>query len=272
MAKITRKIKEIHAYRGTRKIEDYDDNFMVSITINLVTNICNRSNFIHKELDLYKEQKKKADTDLRIACGLYICSLVTCWETFFRDLYIFLCDNDESISEMLKNDIRESIPLGLTLGEYSSRKFNFQNLNQTKESFDYIFQRKTEKLTDYFDQDLFQGVISERYALLFKWIQEGNLKESIDGVLEKGFNIRHRVTHDANYLMKFDAELFAEIECVFQTVPQFLASNLAAKYSQKRIVFNLKERCMRMTDDPTSDEGSFVFSIEDFQSKYAIVD
>ena len=261
MSKITKKIKEIHEYRKTRQVEKCNGDFLLSLLINNVNNIGDRSNFIHKELDAYKDQNKKVDASLKIASGLYVCSLVTCWETFFRDLYIFICDNDDLINKRLRNEINSDIPLGLTIGEYSSRRFNFQNLNQTRESFDYIYQRSTEKITDYFENKLFQGVISEKYALIFKWIQSGKLKENIDRILEIGFHIRHQVTHDANYLLEFNPSLLAEIECVFQTVPQFLATNFAAIYSQKRIVFNLKERFIRITDSPNSDESNFIFSI-----------
>ena len=54
-------------------------------------------------------------------------------------------------------------------------------------------------------------------------------KEKIDGVLHKAFSMRHLVTHDANYLVEFDSELFNSIEIVFQAVPQYFIANIAAK-------------------------------------------
>ena len=109
MAKITKKVLEIKKYRETRNPKNEDD-FMLTITSNLLNNLGDRNNFIHKELDYYKENKKKLDTNLKIATGLYICSLITCWETFFRDLFIFLCDTDPIIKSELNNEQKEERP------------------------------------------------------------------------------------------------------------------------------------------------------------------
>lgn len=54
MAKITKKLLEIKKYRETRN--PYNENdFMLAITSNLLNNLGDRNNFIHKELDYYKE-------------------------------------------------------------------------------------------------------------------------------------------------------------------------------------------------------------------------
>ena len=56
MAKITKKLLEIKKYRETRN--PYNENdFMLAITSNLLNNLGDRNNFIHKELDYYKENK-----------------------------------------------------------------------------------------------------------------------------------------------------------------------------------------------------------------------
>jgi hypothetical protein len=272
MIKITKKILEIKDYRKTRN-PDNNDDFMLNISMNLLNNLGDRNNFIHKELDNYKANKKKLDKHLRIITGLYICSLITCWETFFRDLFIFLCDTDKEINAKLEIMHKGEIPLDLTLGEFIARKYNFQNLIQTREAFDDIFQRKTIKLSDYFTTEIFQGILHKDYSLIFKWIHEGTFKKNVDNALEKGFEIRHKVTHDANYLIDFDSKLLSEIECVFQIIPQFFVSSFAAKYSQKRLVFNLKGRFIRITDNPTDDEKNYIFNVKDFMADdYEIIE
>lgn len=272
MTKITKKILEIKKYRETRNPKNEDD-FMLTITSNLLNNLGDRNNFIHKELDYYKENKKKLDTNLKIATGLYICSLITCWETFFRDLFIFLCDTDLIIKTELNNEQKEERPIDLTIGEFTARKYNFQNLTQTKEAFDFILHRESQTLTDYFTTDVFNGIIHKDYSLIFMWIHDGSFKEKVDFVLEKGFEIRHKVTHDANYLIDFDSKLLSEIECVFQIIPQFFIASFAEKYSQKRLVFNLKERYIRITDTPTEDEKNYAFNVKDFMADdYEIVE
>jgi len=272
MAKITKKILEIKDYRETRNPDNSDD-FMLTISMNLVSNLGDRNNFIHKELDYYKANKRKIDKNLKIVTGLYVCSLITCWETFFRDLFIFLCNSDNEINNLLKDSQEDELPLDLTIGEFVARKYNFQNLKQTKDAFDFIFQRETSTLTDYFTNEVFEGILHKDYALIFQWIHKGVFKENVDRVLEKGFEIRHKVTHDANYLIDFDSKLLSEIECVFQIIPQFFISSFAVKYLQKRLVFNLKEKYIRITDNPTEDEKNYAFNVKDFMADdYEIVE
>jgi len=265
MSRTTRKLIELKEYRESRN-ETNDNDFMLIITMNLISNLGDRSNFIHQQLNEYKNQKKELDKNLKIITGLYICSLITCWETFFRDLFIFLCNTDVEIKNRLDSKLTEEIPLDLTIGEYYARKFNFQNLRQNREAFDYIFQRKTIHITDYFTQDVFNGILHEDYALIFKWISKGIFKEKVNSILDKGFNIRHRVTHDANYLIDFDSKLLSQIECIFQVIPQFFTASFAKKYSQRRLVFNIKKRYIRITDKPTKYEENYAFNPKDFMA------
>lgn len=263
MSKITKKLEEIKEYRESRMVS-LDNEFMITITTNLLKNISVRSNFIHSLLNTYKEKKWNIDENLKFATGAYICSLVTCWETFFRDLFIFISNNDTTICQRLSSNLSETIPLGLTTGEYYTRKYNFQNLNNTREAFDYIFQKETQSIVDYFKNDIFKDAISSNFLIIFKWIHEEIFQEKVNNVLQTAFTIRHKVTHDANYVITYDSILLTEIECVFQIVPQYFASAIAAKYSQKRIVFNLKEHCVRITDTPTEFEKPYAFNVNDF--------
>lgn len=272
MSKITNKLIEIKEYRDTRK-ENLDNDFMLTITCNILNNLGDRNNFIHEQLDKYKSEKKELDKNLRVSTGLYICSLITCWETFFRDLFIFISNHDSAINQRLETELNSEIPLDLTVGEFYARKYNFQNLTQTREAFDYILQRETIELSDYFSNEVFNGLLFVEYAMIFKWIHEGNLKKKIDETLNSAFGIRHRVTHDANYLIEYDPILLAEIECVFQMIPQFFISHFAIKYSQKRIVFNKDGKYIRITDNPTEDEVPYIFNVKDFMTNdWQVVD
>lgn len=271
MSKATNKLKAIKEYRETRNVS-LDNDFMLAITSNLLNNLYVRNNFIHLLLHSYKGQDKKLDNTLKIATGLYICSLITCWETFFRDLFIFISNHDDKIQRRLSIEIFETIPLDLTIGEYLARKYNFQNLNQTHEAFDYIFQKETKGLTEYFTNDIFNGAIYIENAIIFKWIDEGVFKEKVDIILQTAFEMCHRITHDANYIIDFNSKLLSEIECVFQMVPQFFISNIAEKYSQKRFVFNIHERYVRVTNNPNEYERPYAFNAKDFMADdYVII-
>lgn len=266
MSKITSKLAELKEYRETRNISP-DSDFMLTITFNLLNNLGDRNNFIHKELNLYKKEQKAPDKNLKVATGLYICSLITCWETFFRDLFIFICNYDNTINEKLTDNVKDvEIPLNLSIGEYYARKYNFQNLNQTREAFDYIFEKQTVDLSEYFTTDIFNGLIFIEYAMIFKWLHDGNFKTKVDETLHSAFRIRHRVIHDANFLIDFDPILLSEIECVFQMIPQFFISFFAQKYTQKRLVFNKAENYIRITDCPTADELPYALNVKDFMA------
>ncbi|RYE20964.1 MAG: hypothetical protein EOP45_10265 [Sphingobacteriaceae bacterium] len=92
-------------------------------------------------------------------------------------------------------------------------------------------------------------------------------------MLEKAFTIRHKVTHDSNYLIDFDNKLFSNIESIFQSIPQFFTVHTARKYGLKTTVFNTEKYCVRITDTPSEHEMPYVFSIEDFlATDYQIVE
>ena len=104
-------------------------------------------------------------------------------------------------------------------------------------------------MTDHLEQDFFNNIVFTSFPVVFIWIQEKTVEDKKNATIKNALAIRHRITHDANYLMKFDAELFHEIECVFQVIPQLLTIKLAKKYNQKRMVFNMKDKTVRLTNN-----------------------
>ncbi|MBE7689072.1 hypothetical protein [Tenacibaculum finnmarkense] len=262
---ITNKIRQIESFRRTRSGEIGDD-FLLNITMDLLKQLSLRNNFIHKILKEYKLTESSVDDNLRIATGLYISSLITCWETFFRDIYIFLVNTDTVINEKIKKKAPEKLPLDISLGEYSARKYNFQNLNHTREAFDYIFEKETSKLSDYFTDEDLKNIIITDFPFILEWISKSKLHRKIDDILNNAFDIRHKTIHDSNYLIPFDSEKLIEIECIFQVIPQFFISKIAKNYGQKRIVFNTINSSVRFTDKPTEDEFSYAFTAEDFMA------
>lgn len=252
-------------YRETRN-EIRNNDFMLTITTNLLLNLSARNNFIHSLLGRYKIENKKVDSDLKIASSLYVCSLITCWETFFRDLFIFISNHDDLIRQRIAIGCNSENLVDLSIGEFVASKYNFQNLLQTREAFDFLFQKTTVKLSEYFSNEVFGEAVFSEYIVISKWIQDGNLNGNLDEALVNAFKLRHRIMHDANYLMDWDPEMLAALECVFQVVPQFFISHISEKYSQKRVVFHKTEKCIRITDTPTVDEVPYIFSSKDFMA------
>lgn len=262
---ITNKIRQIESYRRTRSGEIGED-FLLTVTMDLLKQLSLRNNFIHKILKEYKTNKKSVDDNLRIATGLYISSLITCWETFFREVFIFLVNTDTEIKERLIKNAPDELPLNISLGEYSARKYNFQNLNQTHEAFDYIFDKETSKLSDYFTDEILKDVIITSFPFILEWINKSKFNRKVDEILTNTFDIRHNTTHDSNYLVPFDSIKLMEIECVFQVIPQFFIAKIAKDYCQKRIVFNTINSSVRFTNEPTPDEFSYAFTAKDFMA------
>jgi hypothetical protein len=261
-----KKHNEFKEYRESRDTSS-DDDFMLTITSNLLNNLGDRNNFIHKQINKYKEDNLPFDKLFKISAGLYICSLVTCWETFFRDLFIFICNFDNDIKARLTKLADTDLKSDLTIGEFTAGKYNFQNLEQTRQAFDFILEKQTVKLSEYFTEEVFQGVMFSGYTLIFKWISEGILLEKIEETLQSAFRIRHRVTHDANYVIEIDPEHISEIEYIFQVIPQFFMFFFASKYSQKRLVFNTKKLFVKITNSPEPRELPYAFNPKDFMSK-----
>lgn len=262
---MTKKQLELLGYRQTRN--DAGNDFMRAITFNLLGNLSERNNFIHEHVAEYKNEGKPFDKAFSILAGFYICSLVSCWETFFRDLFIFTCNYDEQIKAKLQAELQGEPPTELTIGEYFAAKYNFQNLEQTRKALDKIHGRETSVISDYFPVEVFEGVIMHEYTILFHWISKGILKEKIDEVLNMAFNIRHRVTHDANFRVEVIPMEMATIESLFQLLPQFLVANLSIRYNQKRVVFNTAGQYVRWTDDPLPEEMPYAFNTKDFMAQ-----
>lgn len=265
MAKNEKKVKELKEYRLTRG-GDMDKNFFSTLTSNLLINLSKRNNRIHKLLKFYKVNSKPFDEDLRIDTGNYICSLITCWESFFRDMFIFLCNHDPQIKRIFESKHQGEDLLGLTIGEYAAMRYSFQNLNLTREAFDMAFGKTTTKFTQYLDADLFSNMVFTTRLRIMDWVTDTAYLDLIDKTLAQAFNIRHKLTHDANYLLKFDQELFADIEEVFQTLPQILMQVIASKYNMNRTVFNTLKLYLRQTDTPDIEEKPYIFSAAEFMA------
>jgi hypothetical protein len=54
--------------------------------------------------------------------------------------------------------------------------------------------------------------------------------------------------------------------------PQLISILLAKKYNAKRPVYNVEKHYSRLTDNPNDGEVNFIFSRNDFEGEYEIVD
>lgn len=110
--------------------------------------------------------------------------------------------------------------MDISVSEYMSKQFNFQDLAQTCEAFNFLFDRTEEQITDYFDDAIntIGAFQCSRPNYILHWLQQGNIalvKKEIFDTLEEAFNIRHKVIHDGNFYMEVIPEQMARIESCF---------------------------------------------------------
>lgn len=119
--KITDKlIDELIALRDSRKSID---DFFFSHQVNFYENC----RLMHSFLKSGGENKEL----LAIAYRQYYIFLVSAWETFFRDVFVYIHTQDEMIAESLLGKMKPAIDTfddeNITLPELLSKSFNFQN-------------------------------------------------------------------------------------------------------------------------------------------------
>lgn len=128
--------KQIIELRNSRnKIEDYSFNFL--------NNIYRYSALIHKLI------KIRLETDLiEVATSQYLISLVSCWETFFRDTFVFVVSKDVNYRKEIiklvgvKQEVVESLENDNLMADFLSKSFNFQNLEDIESAFSPILKKQ----------------------------------------------------------------------------------------------------------------------------------
>jgi hypothetical protein len=217
--KITEKLnKQIIELRNSRNnIEDYSFNFLI--------NIYRHSALIHKIIEIRLEE------DLfEVATSQYLISLVSCWETFFRDTFIFISSKDANFRrEIIKlvgvnQEVLESLEQDNLIDDFLSKSFNFQNINDIESSFDPIFGKQMFITVGnhVFPYLGLNGKIASNFC--YETISP-NYIELINRVYEE----RHKITHDANYRTNIEIDFIQKAEASFVVFPQLFAIWMADK-------------------------------------------
>lgn len=245
---------------------------------NFIKNIYLRHEFIHTLLNDYKTKQIENKETLKIGAGLYINSLVTCWETFFRDIFIFICEVDTQVQKKINNFILEkNISIqdlenaNLSIGEFMSKQFNFQDLNETCIAFNFLFEKDKESILEYIEDSITNEVTFSHPNYILYWLQQKeNIVDKIFETLNCAFEVRHKVTHDANFKLEIKPEFMSSVEDCFIIIPQFIAIWLSEKYNQKISVYNAEDNYIRLTNELRSKELPYIFSKQNFTEKYTI--
>lgn len=221
----------------------------------------------------------KDKQSIYIAAGQYISSLVTCWETYFRDIFVYVVEQDPNkkseISDFIIEkgmSIQDLENSQLNLSDYGSKQYNFQDINDTGSALDFLLNDSKKRITDFIEGSLVDVVFTKPNFLLF-WLQEEkDISQELYTVLEQGFEIRHKVIHDANFIYKIEPHFINAFEDCMVIFPQIISILLAKKYNAKRPVYNVEKHYSRLTDNPNDCEVNFILSRNDFEGEYQIVD
>ncbi|MDD4950582.1 HEPN domain-containing protein [Sulfuricurvum sp.] len=220
----TKLVEELISLRNSRKsADDFNFNFLINFYE------------ISKLMNSHLKKSESSSEELKlIAHRQYFVFLVSCWETFFRDFFIYIHSKDEeSISSLMKkmNIYDDSISLkNITLPELLSKSFNFQNIMDIESAFNTLWG------SDFFNyvcntETGYCGIGGE----ITKSFSINNLFSDWDNVIKTTFDIRHKVIHDANFRPEFDALFIQKAESLFLIVPQLVTYFLIVRFDLEHV-------------------------------------
>ena len=180
---------------------------------------------------------------LAIVYRQYYVFLVSCWETFFRDVFVYVHTQDERLTESLLEKMKPAIDTfnddDIALPELLSKSFNFQNINDLEEAYDEVW--GTNFLKHICSMDIgpcgVNGKVSGEFVV-------DNLFDDWHNDIIKTFSIRHKVVHDANFRPEVDIQFIQKAEAIFLLIPQIATQFIAERFNLKRIVFTKGEHCV----------------------------
>ena len=220
--------------------------------------------FMHLLLKKFRENR---DHDLLVPMSQYIVSLVGCWETFLRDVFVYLLHIDAEyfavICERVDIEIKassEQVGSGVTYAEFVCNFFNFQSTSDIETAFGPLFHKNT-----------FLANIGG-FTVPFVSFKRGvvtplvlNDVFEVQFIVDKALDFRHRIVHDANYRPEIHVDFIQRVESLFVLLPQIFSIWIAQKYSLRYAVFNLEDNSVEMSDITNISEKQipYIFTIED---------
>ena len=248
MRKIRKKkphiIEELTLLRETRKPFE-------GFTLAFLKNISEHCNLMHS---LLSNEPDKKDL-FKIAYRQYFVFLVSCWETYFRDVFVYVHSRDNKLTNSLLEKMAVNASSydssDITLPELLSKSFNFQNLNDLEEAYNGLwgdnFLQKVCSLD--FAPCGFNGKIATKMIT-------NNLIPDWRIILEDAFKIRHRVVHDANFRPQIDINLVRKAEAIFLLIPQLSSIMITTKLDLSYTLISKNES-----------KFPYIFSIHDILAK-----
>ncbi len=194
----------------------------------------------------------------------YIVSLVTCWETFFRDIFVFLLKRNPALAAQLAQNARVRKVLGRSpaseadQAEYIAGVFNFQNIDSLSEAFAPILggHRGLDLPTreHVFVNSKARGWVKFSLPALFpEW------KANLDFILQE----RHRIIHDANHSCTVTRRDIRQLESVLFFYLQLFGSFVSVRFDLPWIKLDVTTSYLRVAPGAKSNWRSIVITFDD---------
>lgn len=191
------------------------------------------TNGVEIETDELKKEREK------ILIEHSVVFLISTWETFFRDICVFLINEIKEISDraevIIGSDKLEEIREKGIKAEYYSKLYNYQNIEEIRNSFFNLL-----------NCDVFKEVGNH----IIPYIEDGkgykfSMNVSINNwflKVEEVFQERHKIIHDSNYRTKYKIDDIKKIENILLCFPQIFCMWLSEKYSSKFEIMRLNPK------------------------------
>lgn len=209
-------LKQINDLKASR---NGVDRCYINFILNMGRHVSFTENMLKEDMSLYDEQ---------IVIEHSIIAMVSCWETFFRDVFIYIINEDKNSRESLFNQLDEERKevlnnLGI-IEDYFSKLYNFQNIEHIKTAFNALLDIELfNEIGSYFIPYLKDGII-------YKFSMDASLNDWFQAIVIV-FNERHKIIHDANYRTNLNRSIIKACENVFLCFPQIFCHWIANKYS-----------------------------------------
>ena len=217
-------VDELLSLRENRKsIDDFNFSFL--------TNFSDNSRLMHAFVG------EDSNNLFDIAFRQYFVFLVSCWETFFRDLFVYVNTRDSDSIEKLVTNMKVNEDLldisKITLPELLSKSFNFQNINDLELAYNSLWENN-------FLESVCQTKIDVcgLNGKVVSGLCISSLFEDWHSTITKIFSIRHKIVHDANYRPEVDVPFVRQAEALFLLIPQLATYFVAKKYDLKQVALS----------------------------------
>ncbi|WP_147445452.1 hypothetical protein [Corallococcus aberystwythensis] len=167
----------------------------------------------------------------------FVIGLVSCMETFFRDMFIYCLDARTDLlaaylDELKPIDVENMRASGIPLSEQLSAGVSFQNLDSVEKGFRHFFPGNGGVLDRLNSLERVVSIPSRAEKGLARVTLPQDSREVLSDLLQ----LRHRLVHDANYNPDFAPQALARYEAYVTLIAQFFHFAVAESLTSHRII------------------------------------